>query len=263
MSGRGSLEVVSTVRNASAFVDRLVDAVPPPLRDRVRHVIADGGSTDGTCERLRSAAESRSHLVVLDPIRDSIAEGLNRAIDAAASSHVVILNADDGFEPGGLAALLRMVERPSPPSLVIGGLRVLDDRGETFRIARVRRMTVRGILLDRDYPWNPSCIAYARSLHRDAGRYDENEPLFDLAFYLRLARVTRPVPIDEIVGYFNMQRDSLTVRRIAGGELEGMIEDLFARFEAELPAPTRLGLSMRRMLRWLRRRLRRRGARSA
>lgn len=256
MNSPGSLSVVSTVRNASVFVDRLVDAVPPPLRDRVRHVIADGGSTDGTFERLRAAADIRSHLVVLDTFRDSIAQGLNRAIDSVDSSHVVILNADDGFEPGGLAALLRVVERPSPPPLVIGGLRVLDDRGETFRIVRVRRMTVRDIVLDRDYPWNPSCFAYARSLHRDVGPYDEHEPLFDLAFCLRIARVIRPVLIDGVVGCFNMQRESLTVRRIATGELEGMIKDLFDRFESELPAPARLGLSMRRMMRGLRRRLR-------
>ena len=256
----GSLSVVSTVRDASAFVARLVDAVPPSLRDRVRHVIADGGSTDGTYERLGAAAKSRSHLVVLDSIRDSIAEGLNRAIDAAESSHVVILNADDGFEPGGLELLLRAVHSASPPALVIGGLRVLDDRGETFRIRTVRRMTVRDILLDRDFPWNPSCLAYARSLHCLAGRYDEREPLFDLAFYLRLARVTRPVLIDEIVGRFSMQRESLTVRRIASGELEGMIIDLFERFEAELPVPTRLSISLRRSLRGLRRLLRGRSA---
>lgn len=256
MIDRGTLTVASTVRDASAFVEDLVEAVPAPLRARIRHVIADGGSTDGTHERLLAAAESRPHLVVLDSIRDSIADGLNRAIDAADSSHVVILNADDGFEPGGLEALLRRVEASSPPPLVIGGLRVLDDRGKTFRIRRVRRMSVQDILLDRDFPWNPSCLAYARSLHVDAGRYDEGEPLLDLAFYLRLARTTRPVLIDEIVGRFNMQPNSLTVRRIASGELEGMIGDLFARFEAQLPMPTRVALSLRRGLRGLRRRLR-------
>ncbi|MGA1708461.1 MAG: glycosyltransferase [Phycisphaerales bacterium] len=256
MSSPGSLSVVTTVRNAIPFIDGLVDAVPPPLRSRVRHVIADGGSDDGTYERLRVCAAREPHLVVLEPKHDSIAEGLNRAIGAVDSSHIVILNADDGFEPGGLEALLRAVEAPSPPSLVIGGLRVLDERGETFRIQRVRRMRIGDIILGRDYPWNPACLAYARSLHLRIGEYDEREPLFDLAWWLRLSLVARPTLIEQVVGCFNMQPQSLTVRRIASGELEGMIEDLFARFEARLPIATRLALSCRRVLRRWRRRQR-------
>jgi len=101
-------------------------------------------------------------------------------------------------------------------------------------------------------------MAYARSIHEVAGRYDEREALFDLAFLLRIARVTRPVLSEEIVGCFNMQPDSLTVRRLRAGELDGMIADLFSRFEETLPWLTRLHLSVRRGIRSLRHRMRRR-----
>ena len=256
MTRRGSVCVVGTVRDAVDFIDRYVVTVPEPLRSRVRHVVADGGSVDGTFERLREHAAGMPHLVVLDSIEQATAPGLDRAVDAAESSHVVVLNADDSFEPGGLEALVDVVEAPDPPDLVIGGLRVLDEHGETFRIQRTRRMRVRDILLDRDYPWNPACMAYARSLHDVVGRYREHEPLFDLDFLLRIARITRPVPIEEIVGCFNMQPDSLTVRRLRAGELDGMIADLFLRFERTLPWPMRLHLAARRGLRALRRQLR-------
>lgn len=251
----GSIAVVTTIRNDIEFVDSLVEAVPTEIRSRVRHVIADGGSEDGTFEALQSAARSRPHLQILPRTSVSMAAGLNRAIEFAESSHVVVLNADDGFEPGGLEALLEAVEVPRPPALVVGGLRVLDGRGETFRIRRVRRMRTRDILLDRDYPWNPSCMAYARSLHRIAGSYDEGEPLFDLAFLLRISESTSPTRIDDVVGRFNMRDGSLTVRRIESGELDGMIEDLFRRFEQDLPPATRAKIMLRRGLRRLRRRL--------
>ena len=258
MTRRGSICVVGTVCNAVEFIDRYVDSVPVALRSRVRHVVADGGSVDGTSERLREHAAGMPHLVVLDSIEQTMVQGLNRAVDAAPSTHVVVLNADDSFEPGGLEALVDVVETSHPPGLVIGGLRVLDEHGATFRIQRTRRMRPGDILLDRDYPWNPACMAYARSIHEVAGRYDEREALFDLAFLLRIARTIRPVLIDRVVGCFNMQPDSLTVRRLRAGELDGMIADLFSRFEETLPWPTRVHLSVRRGIRSLRHRMRRR-----
>lgn len=252
----GSIDLVTTIRDDVDSVAALVDAVPVGLRSRVGHVIADGGSADGTFEALQAAAKTRPHLELVPSAPSSMAEGLNHAVRAATASHLVVLNADDGLEPGGLEALLRVVERPDPPAIAIGGLRVIDERGETFRIQRVRRMRVADILLARDYPWNPSCMAYARSLHRRAGPYDPREPLFDLAFLLNVARRVRPIRLEEVVGRFNMRRESLTVRRIESGELEGMIEDLFDRFERDLPWGERIGVRMRRGIAAARRGLR-------
>ncbi len=252
----GSLAVVTTIRNDLSCVPALVEAVPVPLRDRVQHVIADSGSNDGTTAALLDAATRLAHLRVVTSAAEPIAAGLNRAIAAADASHVVVLNADDAFEPGGLEKLFAAVAVGEPPDLVVGGLRVFDEHGRLFRVQRVRRMGVADILIDRDYPWNPACLAYARALHPRFGWYDSDEPLFDIAFHLAIAPAIRPVLLEEVIGRFNMRRESLTVKRIAAGELEGMILDLFRRFERTLGAGTRLQLARRRLTRRLSRMLR-------
>ena len=94
MSGHlPSVSVVLAVLDEREFIDAvLTDLLSQDYGGPYEVIVADGGSTDGTRERLEAWARERSELKVIDNPRMRQAFGLNRA--AAMASGEVLVRAD-------------------------------------------------------------------------------------------------------------------------------------------------------------------------
>jgi len=107
-----AVSVVSTVLNESDDIDALVESLMHQTLAPAEVIIVDGGSTDGTWERLQAA---RSKYPTLVPIRDEscswqrspgpIARGRNIATAAASSDVVACADAGCTYRPDWLANL--------------------------------------------------------------------------------------------------------------------------------------------------------------
>jgi len=107
-----AVSVVSTVLNESDDIDGLVESVMRQTLAPAEVIIVDGGSTDGTWERLEGA---RTRYPTLVPIRDEscslqrsagpIARGRNVAISAASSGVIACADAGCIYDPDWLANL--------------------------------------------------------------------------------------------------------------------------------------------------------------
>src|SRR5260370_10674188 len=101
-----AVSVASTVLNESDDIDSLVESLMRQTLAPAQVIIVDGGSTDGTWERLLAAGEKYPTLV---PIRDEscslqrspgpIARGRNVAIAAASSDIVACADAGCAYDP--------------------------------------------------------------------------------------------------------------------------------------------------------------------
>jgi len=134
-------------------------------------VIADGGSTDGTLERLRQRAATEPRLRALDtPGNRSV--GRNAAVRAA--KHDVIACTDAGVEVD--AAWFREIVRPFEENpgvdVVAGFYRPLASTAFERIAGVVSAPHVREIDLDRFLPSTRS-IAFRREAWRRAGGFDE------------------------------------------------------------------------------------------
>jgi glycosyltransferase involved in cell wall biosynthesis len=104
-----AVSVVSTVLNEVQDIDRLVTSLMQQTLAPSEVIIVDGGSTDGTWERLLAAKAKYANLI---PIRDEscrlsaspgpIARGRNEAIRAASSEVVACADAGCGYAPDWL-----------------------------------------------------------------------------------------------------------------------------------------------------------------
>ncbi len=107
-----SVSVVSTVLNEVDDIDSLVESLMRQTLAPAEVIIVDGGSTDGTWERLQAA---RSKYPTLIPIRDEscslqhspgpIARGRNVAIAATSSDVIACADAGCTYHPDWLANL--------------------------------------------------------------------------------------------------------------------------------------------------------------
>jgi len=107
-----AVSVAATVLNEVADIDPLVDSLMHQTSPPAEVIVVDGGSTDGTWERLLQA---QSKYPALIPIRDEscnrqrspgpIARGRNVAIAAASSDIVACADAGCTYPPDWLANL--------------------------------------------------------------------------------------------------------------------------------------------------------------
>ena len=107
-----AVSVACTVLNESDDIDALVESLMQQTLAPAEVIIVDGGSTDGTWERLEAA---RSKYPTLIPIRDEscslqrspgpIARGRNIATAAASSDVVACADAGCTYRPDWLANL--------------------------------------------------------------------------------------------------------------------------------------------------------------
>jgi len=107
-----AVSVISTVLNEVDDIDLLVESLMRQTLAPAEVVVVDGGSSDGTWERLEAA---RSRYAALVPIRDEscslqgsagpIARGRNVAIAAASSEVVACADAGCTYDPDWLANL--------------------------------------------------------------------------------------------------------------------------------------------------------------
>jgi glycosyltransferase involved in cell wall biosynthesis len=131
------VSVTSTVLNEVDDIDGLVSTLaeqtPPPKEV----IIVDGGSTDGTWERLLAARAKYSNLVA---IRDEscnlkasagpIARGRNVGVAAATSEIVACADAGCIYDPGWLARLTAPIVIGAA-EYALGGSRI-DPQGQTI-----------------------------------------------------------------------------------------------------------------------------------
>lgn len=113
-----AVSVVVTMLNEVGQVDALVDALEPQLRPGDELIVVDGGSTDGTRERLDSRAASLPAMTVLSRPGTNISAGRNAGIAVATAPVIACTDAGCSPDPDWLLGLRVAFEEPAEPGLV-------------------------------------------------------------------------------------------------------------------------------------------------
>jgi glycosyltransferase involved in cell wall biosynthesis len=176
------VSLVATVRDELATIDALLASVGAQTRPPDEVVIADGGSRDGTRERLAEWSD-RLPIKVVDAPGSTIARGRNLAIRAARGDLIAVTDAGVRLEPTWLAALLA---RRAPDVDVVSGFFSPDPRSV---FERALGATVLPVLADvspaRFLPSSRS-VLFRRVAWECVGGYPEwldygEDLVFDLA----------------------------------------------------------------------------------
>ena len=88
--------------NSARFIGEAIQSVLIQGGADVEHIVADGGSTDGTLEILGRYL----HLKVLSSPDQGMYDALNRGLAVAAGDLIGILNSDDCYAEGALSAVI-------------------------------------------------------------------------------------------------------------------------------------------------------------
>jgi len=104
-----TISIVTATYNCAAELPHLIDSLRSQSDRDFEWVVADGGSTDGTLELLRSITDVR---VIMSSQTDfGIYDALNRAVRAASGEYYLVAGADDTFAKDAIAAFRAAILR--------------------------------------------------------------------------------------------------------------------------------------------------------
>jgi glycosyltransferase involved in cell wall biosynthesis len=188
-----AVSLIATVRDERSSIDALLASLAGQERPPDAAVFVDGGSTDGTLERLTKPPPPLPSLQVLSHPGANIARGRNLA--AAAAGHPLLAATDAGvrLHPSWLARLLAPLER-DPTLAVAAGFFVADPQ-DVWELA-LGATTLPDVDEIDPAGFLPSSrsVAFRKEAWQLAGGYPEwldycEDVLFDLA----LRRVAGPL----------------------------------------------------------------------
>jgi len=153
------LSVLTPSYQYAQFIEECVDSVRVPGH-RLEHIVADGGSTDGTTELLRSRPPSRDVELVWWSRPDlGQSDALNQALAMARGQWVGWLNADEFYLTEGLSTVCERLATTSA-DVVTAECLFVDAHGRPIRLLGSARPTAFSF---RRYGWSiASCCTFFR-----------------------------------------------------------------------------------------------------
>jgi len=130
-----TLGIVTISFNQAQYLTECIESVTLSDPAKLRYVIVDPGSTDGS-RQLIARYRSRFSAVVLEPDQGP-ADGLNKGFAACDADVYGYLNSDDRFRPGALDYVLDYFEQHPETDILLGAIAVIDGTGRT----RLRKRT--------------------------------------------------------------------------------------------------------------------------
>ncbi len=178
--------VIATVLDERASIDALLESLAAQTRGPDEVVIVDGGSSDGTLQRLQHWQERLPALRVLCEPGCTIARGRNVAIAATSADVIASTDAGARLAPDWLA---RLEERLSPEIDVVSGF-FLPEVHTTFERAMAATVlpALSDVRLQRFLPSSRSVLFRTSAWQRVGGYPAWLDYCEDLVFDFALRR---------------------------------------------------------------------------
>ena len=124
-----TFSIITPTFNSRQFLEETIQSVLSQEGVDLEYLIIDGGSTDGTVETIARYAAKDSRIRWVSEPDQGIADAFNKGIALARGDIVGIINSDDTYLPGALAAVADAF-RSHPEHDVFHGdmLRLQGDR---------------------------------------------------------------------------------------------------------------------------------------
>lgn len=198
--------IITPTFNARGFVAACIDNVANQGDVVLEHIIADGGSTDGTVELIEELRRRHPHLRLLPGPDRGQSDAMNKATAAATGEVIGILNADDFYEPEAVKRGVATLAKVGQPALVCGDCRMLNKAGQTIQINRPKDLSPEAFLQNSwmfPLPINPAAYFYTRDVHGIVGGYDvDDSHAMDCGFLLTAAERVKMIYVPELWGNF-------------------------------------------------------------
>jgi glycosyltransferase involved in cell wall biosynthesis len=210
------ISVITCSWNSEPFVADCIASVLVQDYPHFEIVFVDGGSTDGTLERIKALA---GPIKILEDVRGGISRAMNEGLRAASGDLIVHLHADDYFLHDRVLGQVAGLLQSSQARWAFG--RILEDYDGKLVPEQwvVPRYSYRKLIRGNFIPHMATFVR--RQLFDEVGGFDETlRYAMDYDLLLRLGRIAEPLQIDEPLAVFRRHQGSASTANALAGQRE-------------------------------------------
>jgi glycosyltransferase involved in cell wall biosynthesis len=200
--------IITPTFNGIMFIEQCVANVVDQGNVVLEHIIVDGGSTDGTVEKVRELQRVNTKLKLIPGPDKGQSDAMNKGTAAARADIIGILNVDDFYEPGAVRRGVELLASINEPAIVVGDCVIVDQHGQTINVNRPADLRIESLLLNSarvHIPANPSAYFYHKKVHDIVGGYEVSDHYaMDLEFLLHCMAKVKARYVPEHWGNFRL-----------------------------------------------------------
>ena len=200
------ISIITCTWNSIKFIDQSINSVLNQNFKNIEYIFVDGGSTDGTLERIEAIP---IEVKVLNGVTGGIAKAMNAGIQAATGDIIAHLHSDDYYLADDVLSRVIAHFEKSDKAWLFGRVRFDDDGHLNPETYIAPRYSYRNILKRNFIPHPATFIK--REVFDSRGTFSESlRYAMDYEFWLRIGRRYEPIQIDEPLAAFRRHAGSTT-----------------------------------------------------
>jgi glycosyltransferase involved in cell wall biosynthesis len=237
--------IVTCTWNSEPYLAQSIASVLAQDYPHIEYIFVDGGSTDGTLERIQRVPRP---VELIRDVRGGISRAMNRGIAAATGDVIAHLHSDDYYLHPRVLSRVCAALTSTARKWAVGGCLPLRDGKLQPRDPRPWLYSYFNLLTARIHIPHPALFV-RRELWQEVGVFDETIQLaMDIDLCLRMARKFDPVILDEDLAAFREHPGS----RSTANAWVAKSEEMRVRRKYALRHPLAISIGLARC--WVRRR---------
>ena len=188
------VSVVIPLFNHEQYIEAAIESVLAQTIRPAEIIVIDDGSTDSSAAKMRKLCAAHPEITFWSWPNQGAHHTLNAAIHRATGDFVAILNSDDCYDPGRLAACLAIVQTEPEVDAVATGVSFMDAQGRSignpwYEDARTFYQEEGDLslgLFHANFLLSTSNLFIRRTLFESVGYFSPMRYTHDLEFFLRL-----------------------------------------------------------------------------
>jgi len=183
-----SITIITPCFNRQAYITEAIESVLKQKYENIEHIIIDGGSTDGTLEKLNKYP----HLKIISEKDNGLYDAINKGLALAKGDIIGILNSDDLYAPDIFNLVAKTFES-DPALLHICGRSIVFKKNDGNITIINRRKSKYCMKLKAKYiiyhPFQINARFFRKEIFKNYGKFSLDYPVMaDLQFMLRLTK---------------------------------------------------------------------------
>lgn len=200
------LSIVTCTWNSEPYLEQSIASVLMQDYPNVEYIFVDGGSDDGTLERIRAINRP---FTLIENIRGGISNAMNHGAQAATGDFIAHLHSDDYYANPHVFSTVATALINSQKRWLFGRI-ATDINGQIIKENFIAPRFSMAAMLKANFVPHPA-VFVARDLFHEVGGFDLHlKYAMDYDLWLRLARIAAPVQLDETLAVFREHAGSLS-----------------------------------------------------
>ncbi|MCC7359780.1 MAG: glycosyltransferase family 2 protein [Anaerolineales bacterium] len=238
-----TVSVIMAAYNAAPYLAAAVNSVLAQTERAWELIVVDDGSTDDTPAVLARYSDDPRFSVIAQA-NGGPAAARNRGLEAAQGTLIALLDADDVWRPGYLAAMRAALEADPQAVAAFAGWQYMDASGAPLPQVVIAQAEGLAEALSWRNPLVPSGAVIRRAALEQCGGFDPAlRGVEDWDLWLRLAAVGGLVVVPQVLVFYRTHAENLS------DQVDGMEANqraLLAKHLGPLPADPTAGTPLQR-----------------